>query len=89
MSEQLEKEVQRCFEAEELAARYKDELDTLRQGQQPDGALHERLRQLEDAVQSREAEVARLKVNARCIFHQTFKQLDHANRPFVLFCPLS
>lgn len=32
--EQLEKEAQRTFEAEELAARYKDELDTLTSRQQ-------------------------------------------------------
>ena len=69
--EQLESEAQRCFEAEELAARYKDELDALQGGkgqQQPqsstpdDQSDDERIRQLEASVQAKENELSQLKV---------------------------
>lgn len=68
--EQLESEAQRCFEAEELAARYKDELDALQggKGQQqpqsstPDQSDDERIRQLEASVQAKENELSQLKV---------------------------
>lgn len=69
--EQLESEAQRCFEAEELAARYKDELDALhaKGQQQPQSATPEndqsddRIRQLEASVQVKENELSQLKVN--------------------------
>lgn len=67
--EQLESEAQRCFEAEELAARYKDELDVLiAKGQQsstaPDNDQSaERIRQLEAQIQTKDTELLQLKVN--------------------------
>lgn len=69
--EQLESEAQRCFEAEELAARYKDELDALTaKGQQQESSSapgndpsDERIRQLEASVQTKETELLQLKVN--------------------------
>lgn len=67
--EQLESEAQRCFEAEELAARYKDELDALTaKGQQEESSApegdpsNERIRQLETSVQTKEAELLKLNV---------------------------
>ena len=68
--EQLESEAQRCFEAEELAARYKDELDALQGGKEqqqpqsstPDQSDDERIRQLEASVQAKENELSQLKV---------------------------
>lgn len=69
--EQLESEAQRCFEAEELAARYKDELDALQAKgqQQPQSATPEndqsddRIRQPEASVRVKENELSQLKVN--------------------------
>lgn len=63
MTEQLEKEAQRCFEAEELAARYKDELETLR-NHRSDEVLG-RLGQLEEAVRTKDTEIGSLKVKTR------------------------
>lgn len=67
--EQLETEAQRCFEAEELAARYKDELDALlANSQQQESSTSEndqsngRIRQLEASVQVKENELTQLKV---------------------------
>lgn len=65
--EQLESEAQRCFEAEELAARYKDELDALTAKGQESSASeshqsNDRLRQLEDSIQAKELEFVQLKV---------------------------
>lgn len=67
--EQLETEAQRCFEAEELAARYKDELDALlANSQQQESSTsendqsNERIRQLEASVQVKENELTQLKV---------------------------
>uniref|UniRef100_A0A0P5QV97 Putative NADPH--cytochrome P450 reductase protein n=1 Tax=Daphnia magna TaxID=35525 RepID=A0A0P5QV97_9CRUS len=66
--EQLETEAQRCFEAEELAARYKDELDALlANSQQQESSTSEndqsngRIRQLEASVQVKENELTQLK----------------------------
>ncbi|XP_059350316.1 CAP-Gly domain-containing linker protein 1-like isoform X3 [Daphnia carinata] len=66
--EQLETEAQRCFEAEELAARYKDELDALlAKSQQQESSTSEndqsdgRIRQLEASVQVKENELTQLK----------------------------
>lgn len=76
--EQLENEAQRCFEAEELAARYKDELDALaNKGQhQESSALdshqsneNERIRQLEAESKSKESEFLELKVRIKIISH--------------------
>jgi len=74
--EQLESEAQRCFEAEELAARYKDELDALQAKgqQQPQSATPEndqsddRIRQLEASVQAKENELSQLKANLFILF---------------------
>lgn len=67
--EQLETEAQRCFEAEELAARYKDELDALQsKSQQQESSAPEndqsdgRIRQLDASVQVKDNELTQLKV---------------------------
>ena len=79
LTEQLEKEAQRCFEAEELAARYKDELEALK-SQRSDEML-ERLGHLEEAVRAKDTEIGSLKVK-ECA--------GHANWSFArLFVSLS